>query len=120
MKICVTAQQENLDALVDPRFGRASYFLVVDTDSLEYEALVNLNKDSSGGVGIQSAQVMAQKNITCVITGNIGPNASQTLDAAGIAYCLGATGTVREAIQDFKDGKLRPSSGPNVSAKSGM
>ena len=120
MKICITSQGKDLDSAVDPRFGRAQYFLAVDVDSLNFEVIENQNANGTGGVGIQTGRLMAEKGIECILTGNIGPNASQTLQAAGIPFCLGATGTIREAVEQYKQGKLSPSSGPNVDSKSGL
>ena len=120
MKIAVTATGPNLDSPVDPRFGRCQYFIFVDSDSLQFEAIENENVMASGGAGIQSAQFVAQKGAEAVITGNLGPNASAALSASGMRVFLGATGTVREAIQMFKNGQLQEAFGPSVQAHSGI
>jgi predicted Fe-Mo cluster-binding NifX family protein len=104
MKICVSSQGTTLDAPVDPRFGRCQYFLIVDTDTLEYEAIKNPNIESSGGAGIQSGQLIAEKHVKTVITGNVGPNAFHTLKAAGVEVITGAAGTVKEAVERYKKG----------------
>lgn len=116
MKVCVTAQGDNLDAPVDPRFGRCQYFVIVDPDTLQYEAVVNPNVDARGGAGIQSGQIMAEKGVEAVVTGNVGPNAYQTLTAVGISVITGAAGTVKQAIEKFKNGELRPAQGPTTDA----
>jgi predicted Fe-Mo cluster-binding NifX family protein len=120
MKIVVTASGPDLDSPVDPRFGRCQYFIFVESDSLQFEAVENENVMASGGAGIQSAQFVAQKGAEAVITGNLGPNASSALGAAGTKVFLGATGTVREAIQMFKNGQLQEAFGPSVQAHSGI
>ncbi|MFZ5905818.1 MAG: NifB/NifX family molybdenum-iron cluster-binding protein [Nitrospirota bacterium] len=117
MKICVTAQGDTLDAPVDPRFGRCQYFVIVDTETLQYEAVRNPNIDSSGGAGIQSGQIMADRKVKAVVTGNVGPNAFQTLNAAGIVVITGASGNVRKAIEQYKTGELNPTQGPTTAAK---
>ena len=66
MKICVTAQGNNLDSQVDPRFGRCPYFIIVDPQTLEYEALENPNAVVGGGAGIQSGQLVAGKDVKAV------------------------------------------------------
>ena len=119
-KICVTSQGNNLDSTVDPRFGRCQYFLVVDSDSLEFEAIENPNIDSAGGAGIQSGQLIAQKQVKEVLTGNVGPNAYQTLNAAGIKVITGITGNVREVIESYKKGGLKSTGWPSVDPHFGM
>lgn len=116
MKICVTTQGENLDAPVDPQFGRCQYFVVVDTDTLEFEAVKNPNIDATGGAGIQSGQIMADRQVKAVVTGNVGPNAFQTLHAAGISVITGASGNVRQVIEQYKKGELNPTQGPTTGA----
>ena len=120
MKICVSSQGTTLDAQVDPRFGRCQYFLIVDTDTLEYEAVKNPNIDSMGGAGIQSGQLMAEKHVRTVITGNVGPNAFQTLQAAGIEVITGASGSVKEAVEKYKKGVFTLTKAPTTGSKHGM
>jgi len=120
MKICITSEGGNLDSKVDPRFGRCQYFIIADTDTLEFEAVRNPNIESMGGAGIQSAQLVASKQIKAVVTGNVGPNAFQTLQAAGIEVFTGASGTVKEAIEKYKKGEFKAASSPSVGSKSGM
>lgn len=120
MKICVTSEGENLDSAVDPRFGRAAYFIVVDTDTLEFEAVQNPNVSGTGGVGIQSGQWAAERGISTVLTGNVGPNAFRTLESAGISVMTGASGSVREAVDKFKRGEFNPAGGPSADSKHGL
>lgn len=121
MKICVTAAGSGLDARVDPRFGRCQYFTIVDPDTMEFESTENASIAASGGAGIQSAQFIANQGVEFVLTGNVGPNASTTLQAAGIKVIIGVSGTVREAIEAYKNGKLQPPvAGPSVDAHFGM
>jgi len=120
MKIGITSTGENLDANVDQRFGRCKYFLIVDTDSMEFEVLSNENAMASGGAGIQTAQTIANKGVKSIVTGNVGPNAFQTLSAAGIKVFTGASGTIKESIEKFKKGELKETEAPNVGSHSGM
>jgi len=120
MKICITSEGGSLDSKVDPRFGRCQHFIIVDPDTLEFEAVVNPNIESMGGAGIQSAQLVASKKVKAVVTGNVGPNAFQTLQAAGIEIFTGASGTVKEAIEKYKKGEFKAVSGPSVGSHSGM
>jgi predicted Fe-Mo cluster-binding NifX family protein len=120
MKICITSQGDNLDSQVDPRFGRCQYFIIVDTQTLEFEAIRNPNIEAIGGAGIQSGQLVADRAVEAVLTGNIGPNAFQTLQAAGLKIITGVSGSIREAIEKFKKGELKPTQGPSVNSKFGM
>ncbi len=120
MKICVTAKGDSLDSEVDPRFGRCRHFMIVDTDSLEFEAVENLYAGIAGGAGIQSGQLVSEKQVSIVLTGNVGPNAFQTLNEAGIEVITGVSGTVREVAQSFKNGAYVPVQGPTVRSKSGL
>ena len=120
MKIGVSSTGENLDANVDQRFGRCKYFLIVDTESMEFEVLSNENAMASGGAGIQAAQTIAKTGTEVVVTGNVGPNAFQTLSAAGMKIFTGASGTIKESIEKYKKGELKETEAPNVGSHSGM
>jgi predicted Fe-Mo cluster-binding NifX family protein len=120
MKIAVSSTGPDLDAQVDPRFGRAQYLLVVDTHTLEFEALQNPNVAAGGGAGIQTAQMIAAKGAQAVLTGNCGPNAYQTLSAAGIKVYVGVAGAVREAVERLKRGEFQSSAGASVPGHFGL
>lgn len=120
MRICITAEGKDLDSKVDPRFGRCKYFIIMDVDTMTLEAMNNPNIDSMGGAGIQSGQFIAEKQVKAVLTGNIGPNAFQTLQAAGVDVITGITGTVKEAVDKYKKGELKSTEGPSVNSKFGM
>ena len=120
MKIAISAMGTDLDANVDPRFGRCQYFVIVDSDTLQFEAVENPNISAMGGAGIQSGQMMADKGVQTILTGNVGPNAFQTLSAAGVQIITGVTGTVKQAIQGFKSGQYQPVSGATVPTHFGV
>ena len=84
MKVAISSAGKNLESETDPRFGRCKYFLVVDTETEEFEVLPNENADRMGGAGIKTAQLVAGLELGSVITGNIGPNAFEVLNAAGV------------------------------------
>jgi predicted Fe-Mo cluster-binding NifX family protein len=114
VKICVTAAGNTLDAPVDPRVGRASYFLIVDSETMAFEAVSNAATGAMSGAGIQAAQTIASKGANVLITGNVGPNAFQALASAGIKIVVGASGTVREVIEKYKRGELKGTGSPTV------
>ncbi len=120
MIICITSEGSTLEANVDQRFGRCKYFIFYDDATLDFEAVENKNIAGTGGVGIQSAQLVAEKQAKVVLTGAVGPNASQTLQAAGIDSVVDVAGTVMEAIDKYKNKELKISDGPNVEEKSGL
>ena len=120
MKICVTSQGDNLDAQVDPRFGRCPYFIIIDTDIPGFEAIQNPNVSGMGGVGVQSGQLMSEKQVKSVLTGNVGPNAFRTLQAAGINIITGISGSVKDVIEKYRSGELKPADDSNVDSKFGM
>ncbi len=115
MKIAVTSKKTDLDSEVDPRFGRAAFILVVDSESTQYEVLDNNeNVNALKGAGIQAAAMLSDKGADVLLTGFCGPNAFKTLKAAKIGVANGASGTVREAVKAYLDGKLPLSDHANV------
>ena len=120
MKVAVSASAPSLDSQVDPRFGRCAYFIIVDTDTMQYEAIQNPAQYAGGGAGIQAAQIVASKGVKAVLTGNVGPNAFQALSAAGIQIVCGVYGTVREAIMKFKRGEIGGATSPTIPMHYGM
>jgi predicted Fe-Mo cluster-binding NifX family protein len=120
MKICVTATASTLDAQIDPRFGRCSYLIIVDSETMQFEAIPNMAAGATGGAGIQAAQTIANKGVKLLITGNVGPNAFGALSAAGIEIMTGASGTVREAVEKFKRGEFKKTIEPTVDSHFGM
>jgi len=120
MKIAITSSGDNLDSQMDPRFGRCQYFLIVDPDTMDFEAMLNESAMASGGAGIQAAQTIVNVGINAVITGNVGPNAFEVLSAAGIETMTGASGTVRHALELYKSGSLQSAEGATVGSHAGM
>jgi predicted Fe-Mo cluster-binding NifX family protein len=107
MKIAVTSQGKDLDSQVDPRFGRAAYILIVDSETLNFELFDNKeNLNALKGSGIQAAANIHNKGAEILLTGFCGPNAFKTLQAAGVKVANDASGTVKDAVKAFLDGKL--------------
>ena len=120
MKICITATANSLEAQIDPRFGRCSYLIIVDSETMQFEAIPNMAAGATGGAGIQAAQTIAKKDVKLLITGNVGPNAFGALSAAGIEIVTGAFGTVREAVEKYKRGEFQKTSSATVDGHFGM
>lgn len=113
MKVLISASAPKLESSLDPRFGRAAYFLVVDSDTLEWTALENPAVHASGGAGIQAAQLASNHACTAVISGDFGPNAFNALQAAGIEMVQHSSpGPITEILELYKTGKLKKVSAP--------
>jgi len=113
MRICVTSKGKSLDSVVDPSFGRCAYFVVVDSESGSVESLVNEGVDAAGGAGIRAAEAIANLGAEVLLTGSVGPNAYSILSEVGI-------GTVADALNAYREGKLESIDSPNASAHAGM
>ena len=120
MRIAVSSTGTDLDSQIDPRFGRCAYFLIVETDDLNFEAFKNASVTLGGGAGIQSAQFIASKGATAVITGRCGPNAVQALSAAGLDVYLDHAGIIKDVLKKFSEGNFTPTLQPNAAEHSGM
>ena len=115
MKIAVTSTGTDLDSQVDPRFGRAPFILIVDSETLDHEVLDNKeNVNALKGAGIQAARMISDKGAEVLLTGFCGPNAFKALKAAKIGVANDAGGSVREAVKAYLDGKLLLSDKANV------
>ena len=118
MRIAVSATAGNMDALVDARFGRCAYFVIVEVEGDEiksHEIVENPGATAIGGAGIQAAQTVANKGVEVVITGNIGPNAFNVLSGARIKVVTGVGGiTVRDAVQRYLKGELKETKTPTT------
>lgn len=110
MKIAVSASGKDLDAPINQRFGRCDYFLIIDPDTMETQSFPNENGAQSSGAGIQAASFVISKGVGAVITGNCGPKAMDVFAAENIAVYTGQAGTVRQAVEAFKNGRLAASS----------
>ena len=120
MKIIITATEKDLNAPVDPRFGRCQYFITINPETLEFNALENDQKNAMGGAGVQAAQTVANAQVDAVVTGAVGPNAFQTLKAANVKIYTGANGTVKDAVDAFKNGSLQETETSTVGSHHGM
>ena len=115
MKVVVTSQGPGLDSPVDPRFGRAKNFILVDLETGEFSVHDNTqNLNAAQGAGIQAGRTVVDLGVAAVITGNVGPKAFTTLQAGNVEVYPGASGTVREAVEKFKAGQLKGAEKANV------
>jgi predicted Fe-Mo cluster-binding NifX family protein len=120
MKVAVSATGRDLNCQIDPRFGRCQYFIIVNPETMEFEAFDNEGLMASGGAGVQAAQLVTQKGAKALITGNLGPNAASALSASGIKVYLVPGGTVKGVIEGYRAGSLSEASGATVPPHFGM
>ena len=120
MRIAVAAAGPELDAKVDKLFGRCNFFIFVDPDSMQFESVNNAALTVSSGAGIPAAMLVANKGAKAVMAGEIGPTAVEALKDLGVAVFSGVDGTVREAVEIYKAGKLEPHSDSTVQRGYGL
>jgi predicted Fe-Mo cluster-binding NifX family protein len=107
MKIAVTSQNSDINAQVDPRFGRAAYILIVDSNTMEFDVLNNeANVNALKGAGIQASVMIKEAGAEVLLTGFCGPNAIKTLNTANIKVVVDVTGKVQDALTLFNEGKI--------------
>ncbi len=119
MKICISSSGKELNADIDPRFGRAMNFIIIDTDTMDYEAIENPAMSAGGGAGTQASQLVISKGAQAVLTGNVGPNAFNALNSAGVKIYVGVSGNIKDAVEKFKKNELNPIDDASVGAHYG-
>jgi predicted Fe-Mo cluster-binding NifX family protein len=119
MRVAISSTGPDLNGNVDPRFGRCAYFIFYDTDTGDWEAVPNGNRDAAGGAGIRTAQSVVDRGVEAVVTGNIGPNAMQVLSGQVKVY-TGFFGTIEEALQALKAGGMSDTTSHTVKDHAGM
>ncbi len=115
MKIAVTSTGDSLISDMDPRFGRAAYFIMVDSETLEYEVVENKqNLNLPQGAGIQAGKTLVNNRADVLLTGSCGPKAFAVLEQAGIEVCVNISGRVIDAVQQYKNGSHKAADSANV------
>ena len=121
MKITITSRGDGLDSILDPRFGRCAYFIIVDTeDESNLKAIPNGAATAGGGAGIQAAQTVINEDVEAVISGNFGPRAFDALSSAGVKLYTVTAQTVKEALDSFNSGKARLLASASAAAHAGL
>lgn len=119
MKIAISSKEKKVASEIDARFGRCQYFVIYDTDTEAFDVVDNPGALASGGAGIETAGFIANQNINAVITGNVGPNAYTTLDAADVEIFAGVSGSIAEAVAQYKTGGLNSVQAATVASHHG-
>ncbi|MGM0654065.1 MAG: NifB/NifX family molybdenum-iron cluster-binding protein [Thermodesulfobacteriota bacterium] len=120
MKVAISAYGQDLDAEINPRFGRCDFLLIVDTDTMKYESFSNESINLSGGAGVQTASFVISKGAQAVLTGSCGPKAMEVFNSAGVAVYPGQAGTVAQAVNRLKNNELTNEIQATAEEKSGM
>ena len=115
MRIAISSTGKKLDSDLDPRFGRAAYFIILDAETMEFEAVENTqNLNLPQGAGIQAGKALADQHVDALITGHCGPKAFKVLQSAGVKIVTGAGGKVADAIDQFINGELAVATASDV------
>ena len=109
MKICITSYGKDLESKVEPRFGRSPYFIIWEDADNSFECIVNPNINETSGAGIKSAQLIVDKGVKVVLSGQIGPKAAKVLESAMVEVVEGVTGTIKEAIEFYQSKDVKKS-----------
>lgn len=120
MRVAVSANGADLDAPVSPVFGRCAVYVFVDTETMAFETVENLAVNAPGGAGIEAAQFVVGRGVQAIVTGNVGPNAFNVLQAAGVEVYPFDGGTVRQAVEAYREGRLQPVRGATGAQHGGM
>lgn len=114
MKLCITSTGKEIGAKVDTAFGRAPYFLLIDTDTNAVEAVENTAATQGQGAGIAAAQLLSDRGVDEVLTGNVGQNTFNAFRSSGIQLLVGASSqdTIEEALAKFNHGEYNESTTP--------
>lgn len=120
MKIVITAESGAIDAAVNPQFGRAASYILYDMETNDWSAHDNAqNVQAEQGAGVQAAQTIIGLGPAAVVTGQCGPKAFRALQAAGLDIYTGAHGTVRDAVEALREGRLQKAEVPNAGSHAG-
>jgi len=115
MRIAVTSTGKELMSDMDPRFGRAAYFIIADADTMAFEIVENVqNLNLPQGAGIQAAKTIVENRADVLISGNCGPKAFKVLKQGGVSIMIGAKGQVKDAISQYQNGELDAAEEANV------
>lgn len=122
MKVAVSSTGKDMDSQIDFRFGRCPYFIIIEIENKEIkgsEYIENISATQMGGAGVTAAQLVADKGVNAVITGNVGPRAFSVFQQLGIEVYQG-TGIVRDVVKKYLSGELQKVGAPTGSMHMGM
>ena len=120
MKLAITSKGKTMDSEIESRFSRTPFFVIVDTETGDFEAFKNPGASARDAACVGAVKFLVDREVKAVITGNVGHNAFVTIQDTRIRVYLGATGTVLEALENFRRRKLTRAKEPTVGFKEGL
>ena len=120
MKVAVPSKGRSVDSEIETRFSGSPFLVVVDTETGDVKAFENPGASAKDAACVDTVEFLAGKGVKAVLTGNVGHNAFVTLQDATIRIYLGATGTVRSAVENFKKRRLSRAKEPSVGFREGF
>jgi predicted Fe-Mo cluster-binding NifX family protein len=120
MKVAIAARGKTLHSHVNDRFGRSPFFVVVHSESMEFDTIENPRVKERDVAGVKASRILISKGVDVVVVRNIGHNALVTLDGAGVKVYVGPAGTVLDVIEALKKGELAPAERPTVGFQDGL
>jgi len=103
VKIFISANGSTTDASVGQRFGLSPYFIIVNPQTMEFEAVPNSGADGKRAAGMQAVVLAISKEVDLVLTGYCSPTAMKYLTDNGIEVITGVKGTVFEAVGQYRN-----------------
>jgi len=113
MKLCIPSSgQDGLESMIGQHFGKVPYFTIIDSETEEVEIVPNTS-EHMGGVGVPPEQ-LSKLGVDIMLCGGLGRKAVQLFENYGIEVYAGAEGTVADAVNAWKNGKLEKASMNNA------
>ena len=106
MKIAISAEGPDLTAQVAHRFGTSPYLIIVDTQTMAFEAVSNPAEGSQGGAGVMAVVLSISKEVDAVLTGYCSPAATRYLSENGIEVLTAIRATAADAAEQYIKRKL--------------
>ena len=107
MKIAIALEENSYSSQTDRRFGRAAYFILINTETNDYEIIENEAKDEATGAGLKAMRTLGNLGVNEIIAGEIGPKAAVLINEFEIpVYIMGDLKTIDEILKNYKNNKL--------------
>jgi predicted Fe-Mo cluster-binding NifX family protein len=106
MKVGIPSMGEKgLEEQVGQHFGRVTHYTIVDLDNNEVEVIANTSHHMGGS--LQPPELLKKEGVNVMLCSGLGRRAINLFEQMGISVYIGASGKVRDAITEFKNGNLQ-------------